>query len=75
LEDRPGFYVADDGSGIPETDRDEIFNSGYSTLDNGTGFGLNIVSEIVDAHGWKITATDSWDGGARFEITGVNIVE
>ncbi|MFW5905284.1 MAG: PAS domain-containing sensor histidine kinase, partial [archaeon] len=35
------------------------------------GFGLNIVREIVDAHGWDIQVIDGQDGGARFEITGV----
>ncbi|WP_277541759.1 GAF domain-containing protein [Haloarcula laminariae] len=66
-----GFYVADDGPGIPEGDYDRIFESGYSTSDRGTGFGLAIVREIVEAHGWRIRATDSETGGARFEITGV----
>jgi PAS domain S-box-containing protein len=71
LED--GFYVADDGPGIPD-DRREVFESGYSTADDGTGFGLSIVEEIADAHGWSVDVTDSQAGGARFEITGVDVV-
>ena len=39
--------------------------------DEGTGFGLAIVREIVETHGWGIRVTDSETGGARFEITGV----
>ncbi|MFT4882667.1 MAG: PAS domain S-box-containing protein [Natronomonas sp.] len=66
-----GFYVADDGPGIPEDEHEDVFEAGYSTTDEGTGFGLNIVNEIVEAHGWEITVGDSKDGGARFEITGV----
>jgi signal transduction histidine kinase len=66
-----GFYVADDGAGIPEDEREDVFEAGYSTTDEGTGFGLNIVNEIVEAHGWEITVCDSTEGGARFEITGV----
>ena len=66
-----GFYVADDGAGIPDEDRDDIFEVGYSTADGGTGFGLAIVKEIVEAHGWEIRVTDSETGGTRFEITGV----
>jgi PAS domain S-box-containing protein len=66
-----GFYVADDGLGIPENERNEVFEAGYSTADEGTGFGLNIVQEIALAHGWEISVTDSETGGARFEITGV----
>jgi PAS domain S-box-containing protein len=66
-----GFYVADDGPGIPAADRDEIFEAGYSTNDAGTGFGLSIVNQVVDAHGWDVRVTESSDGGARFEVTGV----
>jgi signal transduction histidine kinase/PAS domain-containing protein len=69
LED--GFYVEDDGVGIPVEDRDRIFEEGVSGSPGGTGLGLNIVAEIVDAHDWEITATESESGGARFEITGV----
>lgn len=70
-----GFYVADDGPGIPAVDHDSVFTRGYSTTADGTGFGLAIVHEIVEIHGWDITLTDSEHGGARFEITGVEIVE
>jgi PAS domain S-box-containing protein len=66
-----GFYVEDDGPGIPESERDDVFAAGYSTADAGTGFGLRIVDEIVTAHGWRIELTEGSDGGARFEITGV----
>jgi len=68
-----GFYVADDGPGIPADEREQIFERGYSTSDTGTGFGLSIVREICDIHGWEISVTDSDAGGARFEITGVAI--
>ena len=70
-----GFHVSDDGPGIPESDRGRIFESGFTTDDEGTGFGLSIAAEIVEAHGWEIRATESADGGARFEITGIEIVE
>jgi len=63
-----GFYVADDGPGIPAADREAVFESGFSTADRGTGLGLAIVDEIADAHGWTVTATESADGGARFEF-------
>jgi PAS domain S-box-containing protein len=66
-----GFYVADDGPGIPEADRDTVFDSGYSTAAEGTGFGLSIVQSIVDAHDWSVAVTESEAGGTRFEITGV----
>ncbi len=69
LED--GFYVADDGPGIPTEDREAVFEAGRSTDAEGTGFGLNIVHRIADAHGWSVAVVDSEAGGARFEVTGV----
>lgn len=66
-----GFYIADDGPGIPEDHRDSIFDDGFTTSEDGTGLGLSIVSSIVEAHGWAIRATESQTGGARFEISGV----
>ncbi|WP_407067009.1 PAS domain-containing protein [Haloarcula brevis] len=66
-----GFYIEDDGTGIPEDKRDDVFDAGYSTSDNGTGFGLRIVKQVVDAHDWAIHLTEGTRGGARFEITGV----
>jgi PAS domain S-box-containing protein len=64
-----GFRVDDDGPGIPP-DAD-VFEYGYTTDVEGTGFGLAIVREIADAHGWTITAGAAPSGGARFEVTGV----
>ncbi|WP_439026328.1 PAS domain-containing protein [Haloarchaeobius sp. DT45] len=66
-----GFFVEDTGSGIPPEERDHVFESGYSTADSGTGFGLTIVQNVAEAHGWDVTVTDGRDGGARFEFTGV----
>jgi len=63
-----GFYVEDDGRGIPPEDRQQVFDHGYTTDDNGTGLGLPIVREFVQTHGWEIDITESPDGGARFEI-------
>jgi PAS domain S-box-containing protein len=64
--DDGGFYVADDGPGFDDADTDELFTYGYTTNEGGTGFGLSIVAEIAEAHGWDVTATD--DDGARFEV-------
>lgn len=67
-----GFYVEDTGEGIPEKERERVFEGGYSTTNEGTGFGLSIVSEIADAHGWDVELTASPEGGARFEFTGTS---
>jgi PAS domain S-box-containing protein len=66
-----GFYVEDDGPGIPPEDRDNVFEAGYSTDPEGTGFGLSIVKQVAEAHGWTVRLTDAAGGGARFEFTGV----
>ncbi|WP_435065985.1 PAS domain S-box protein [Halobaculum sp. EA56] len=70
-----GFYVADDGPGVPDDAADEVFEPGYSTADDGTGFGLNIVAEIAEAHGWDVAVAESPAGGAQFAITGVDADE
>jgi PAS domain S-box-containing protein len=67
-----GFYVADDGVGLPADQRSRLFDTGHSTKPDGTGIGLRIVSKVADAHGWDVAVTDSAAGGARFEITGVD---
>jgi PAS domain S-box-containing protein len=66
-----GFYVADDGPGIPEDEREQVFEPGYSTSSEGTGLGLEIVKQIIDAHGWNVRVTESDAGGANFKITGI----
>ncbi|WP_424017434.1 histidine kinase N-terminal 7TM domain-containing protein [Halorientalis pallida] len=73
LDGDGGFYVADDGPGIPPARRTEVFDEGFSTDEDGTGFGLAIIETIVEAHGWEITVTESETGGARFEITGESL--
>ena len=74
-ETADGFYVADTGPGIPESDRTQVFEAGYSTSTDGTGFGLRIVEQVATAHGWAVDIAESEAGGARFEITGVEFVD
>jgi signal transduction histidine kinase len=66
-----GFYVEDDGPGIPPDERDDVFETGHTTTEQGTGFGLSIVEQIVEAHDWEIRIAEGTNGGARFEVTGV----
>ncbi|MFC6973842.1 sensor histidine kinase [Halomicroarcula sp. GCM10025709] len=69
LDGAEGFYVADDGPGVPESEREQVFERGYTTSSRGTGFGLTIVEDIAHAHGWSVALTESEAGGARFEFT------
>jgi len=71
LDGERGFYVEDDGPGVPEEKRQEVFEAGESTNPQGTGFGLSIVKRIAEAHGWEVDLERSFDGGARFEFTNV----
>jgi PAS domain S-box-containing protein len=68
LDRATGFYVADDGPGIPPDRRDHVFEYGHSSTADGTGIGLAVVERIVRAHGWEITVGESADGGARFDV-------
>jgi len=74
-EIKGGFYFEDDGSGIPEVDTESLFETGYSTNNEGFGFGLRIVQRIVAAHGWEISVANGSKGGARFEITDVELIK
>jgi signal transduction histidine kinase len=73
--DPHGFYVEDDGSGIPADEHEIVFEDGYSTSQHGTGFGLTIIDRITESHDWEISICEGRAGGARFEITGVECAE
>ncbi|MFB6108964.1 MAG: sensor histidine kinase [Haloplanus sp.] len=68
LDGEAGFYVADDGPGIPAADRESVFEHGHTTAEDGTGLGLAIVRSVAEAHGWSVRLTESETGGARFEF-------
>ena len=70
-DETAGFFVEDDGQGIPEDEREEVFEHGHTTSEDGYGYGLSVVRSIAEAHGWDIRVADGADGGARFEITGI----
>jgi hypothetical protein len=73
-----GFFVEDDGPGIPESLRDDVTERGFTTTDDGTGVGLAVVSGVVDSNDWRFAITDSelpaGDPGARFEFRDVVFV-
>ncbi len=71
IAETSGIYIEDDGPGIPAEDQETIFETGFSTAEDGTGFELSIVKQVAEAHEWEIQAAAGSDCGARFEITGV----
>jgi signal transduction histidine kinase len=68
-----GFYVVDDGPGVPEDERETVFEYGYTTEAEGSGLGLAIVETMVAAHGWEIAVTEGDDGGAKFTVSAATI--
>lgn len=66
--------VADNGPGIPDDDKERIFDRFYR-LDNGksremggTGLGLSITKAAVEAHGGMVTILENPAGGALFRV-------
>jgi len=68
LPERQGFTVADDGPGFDGADAAKVFEDGYTTSRDGTGFSLSIVAEIATQHGWSVSGGDAAGGGARIEV-------
>lgn len=72
LDAEEGFFVADNGPGIPSDVHDDVFEFGFST-GGGSGLGLAIVDQVVSLYEWSVAVTESVDGGARIEFyTGVS---
>ena len=67
-----GFYVADDGDGLPPDLGEDAFEAGRGSPGDGFGIGLTIVRRVVEAHGWSIDLATPSDGGTRFEVRNVD---
>jgi len=66
-----GFYVADDGDGFATDDHEAVLEAGYTADGSASGLGLFIARRVAETNGWELTAAESVDGGARFDVTGV----
>jgi two-component system sensor histidine kinase HydH len=60
--------IADQGGGVPQEILGKVWDPFFTTKDKGTGLGLGIVKNIVDAHGGEIFIENASEGGARFII-------
>ncbi|HCD26263.1 MAG TPA: two-component sensor histidine kinase [Gammaproteobacteria bacterium] len=68
------LVVADDGPGIPEDFRQQVFQPFFridqsrNPVTGGSGLGLAIVKQLCDAHGWQISIESSPDGGCEMHL-------
>lgn len=66
---RVAVHVDDDGPGVPDDKRGEIFQPFFTTKQKGTGLGLALVQKTAEAHGGQITVGTAPLGGARFTLS------
>ena len=60
--------VIDRGSGIDPKNIENIFNPFFTTKTDGIGFGLAIISKIIDEHGGRITVESALGEGSVFRV-------
>lgn len=63
------IWVADNGSGVAEANREQIFTPFFTTKDKGTGLGLAMVRKVADAHRGTVTLDTPEGGGSLFTLT------
>jgi len=62
------ILISDNGAGIPEDIKEQVFDPFFTTSSDGTGLGLAVVQSIVLAHEGSITIIPPLLGGASFKI-------
>ncbi len=65
--------ISDNGPGVAPEHRGEIFKPYFTTHPEGTGLGLSVVQQIVQAHGWEIQCLPNNPAGALFCISHVKL--
>jgi signal transduction histidine kinase len=65
--------ISDNGPGVPQANRAEIFKPYFTTHAEGTGLGLSVVQQIVQAHGWEIECLANEPAGALFRIAHIKL--
>lgn len=68
LGDGIELSVSDHGPGVPADLRDKIFEPFFTTRKDGSGLGLAVAKQIVEAHGGTLAVGDNGRGGARFSV-------
>lgn len=69
-DDRIEIRIADNGPGIPDAQKEEIFSQGEKGLESsGAGIGLYLVRSLVDGYGGDVWIEDNEPGGAVFVVS------
>lgn len=67
-DDHIVFTVRDHGPGIPDEQKEHLFEAFYTTKDFGMGIGLNICRTIIENHHGRISVRDTPGGGTTFIV-------
>jgi PAS domain S-box-containing protein len=62
------LFYEDDGAGIPDDEKPNLFKDGYTT-GKGSGHGLYLIKKMIEVYGWTIQETGEPGKGARFTMT------
>ena len=67
------FTISDNGPGIPEAEREKVFQRFYRAVSSrsmpGSGLGLAIVKQAIERHGGTIVAEETLGGGTTMRVT------
>ena len=62
------IFIEDNGPGIPDEFKEQIFDVGFSLKPEGTGLGLNIAREAIARSGGELLYHPEFSPGTRFEL-------
>jgi signal transduction histidine kinase len=63
--------IKDNGSGIPDSIKDKVFQPFFTTKETGkgTGLGLSLAYDIVKAHGGELNLESNKEAGTTFNVS------
>src|SRR6185295_13986632 len=67
--DRVALLIADNGCGVPDARREQIFVPFFTTKSGGSGIGLNLARQVVLAHNGQIDVQPNVPRGSVFRLT------